>query len=176
MNTLQPQQESFVWSGWVLAIALLGLEELSNVVRQAFERGLIEPRVMGYDDFRRDLQRTLAIPSGWRAFTTTGSGRWRMRLASSRAGTLSPMRPSRIRRGRPAALGMAVWPMPTCPSRLLTRSRVWGGTTPAHVAAARSSRSAASIEDLSRTSDRVSWTKTALRVGAVSSHSDPWSS
>src|SRR4051812_6402556 len=86
------------------------------------------------------------IPSGWRALSTTGSGRWRMRLASSRAGTLSPMRPSRIRRGRPAALGMAVWPMPTCLSRLLTRSRVWGGTTPAHVAAARSSRSAAFTE------------------------------
>src|SRR6185312_2564243 len=29
--TLQPQQESFVWSGWVLAIGLLGLEELSDV-------------------------------------------------------------------------------------------------------------------------------------------------
>src|SRR3712207_2921566 len=66
-----------------------------------------------------------------------------MRLASSRAGTLSSMRPSRIRRGGPAALGMAVWPMQTCLSRLLTRSRVWGGTTPVHVAAARSSRSAA---------------------------------
>src|SRR3954447_21641380 len=50
-DTLQPQQqESFVWSGWVLAIALLGLEALSDIVRQAFERGLIEPRVMGYDD------------------------------------------------------------------------------------------------------------------------------
>src|SRR4051812_49453047 len=42
-DTLQPQQESFVWSGWVLAIALLGLEELSDVVHQAFERGLIDP-------------------------------------------------------------------------------------------------------------------------------------
>src|SRR3954466_9842115 len=73
-DTLQPQQESFVWSGWVLAIALLGLEELSDVVRQAFERGLIEPRVMGYTSNERWL-----IPSGWRAFTTTGSGRWRMR-------------------------------------------------------------------------------------------------
>src|SRR5215204_2409305 len=86
------------------------------------------------------------IPSGWRALSTTGSGRWRMRLASSRAGTLSPMRPSRIRRGGPAALGMAGWPMQTCLSRLLIRSRVWGGTTPVHVAAARSSRSAASTE------------------------------
>jgi hypothetical protein len=42
-DTLQPQQESFVWSGWVLAIGLLGLETLSGVVHQAFGRGLIEP-------------------------------------------------------------------------------------------------------------------------------------
>src|SRR4051812_44703246 len=61
-DTLQPQQESFVGSGWVLAIGLLGLEALSGVVRQAFGRGLIEPMVMGYDDFRRDLERTLADP------------------------------------------------------------------------------------------------------------------
>ena len=67
-DTLQPQQESFVWSGWVLAIALLGLEELSDVVRQAFERGLIDPMVMGYDDFRRDLQRTLADPERMAGF------------------------------------------------------------------------------------------------------------
>ena len=76
-DTLQPQQESFVWSGWVLAIALLGLEELSDVVRQAFERGLIEPMVMGYDDFRRDLRRTLADPELMAGLSTTGSGRWR---------------------------------------------------------------------------------------------------
>jgi len=67
-DTLQPQQESFVWSGWVLAIALLGLEELTDVVRQAFGRGLIEPMVMGYDDFRRDLERTLADPERMAGF------------------------------------------------------------------------------------------------------------
>jgi uncharacterized protein len=67
-DTLQPQQESFVWSGWVLAIALLGLEALSSVVRQAFGRGLIEPMVMGYDDFRRDLERTLADPERMAGF------------------------------------------------------------------------------------------------------------
>src|SRR5215210_5811615 len=59
-DTLQPQHESFVWSGWVLAVALLGLEALSGVVREAFGRGLIEPMVMGYDDFRRGVERTLA--------------------------------------------------------------------------------------------------------------------
>ena len=67
-DTLQPQHESFVWSGWVLAIALLGLEELSDVVRHAFERGLIDPMVMGYDDFRRDLERTLADPARMAGF------------------------------------------------------------------------------------------------------------
>ena len=67
-DTLQPQQESFVWSGWVLAIALLGFEELSDVVRQAFGRGLIEPMVMNYDSFRTDLGRTLADPERMAGF------------------------------------------------------------------------------------------------------------
>src|SRR3954468_16581455 len=67
-DTLQPQQESFVWSGWVLAIGLLGLEALSGVVRQAFGRGLIDPMVMGYDDFRRDLERTRADPARMAGF------------------------------------------------------------------------------------------------------------
>src|SRR4051794_35032705 len=67
-DTLQPQHESFVWSGWVLAIGLLGLEALSDVVRQAFGRGLIEPMVMDYDDFRRDLARTLADPERMAGF------------------------------------------------------------------------------------------------------------
>jgi hypothetical protein len=67
-DTLQPQQESFVWSGWVLAIGLLGLETLSGVVHQAFARGLIDPMVMGYDHFRRDLERTLADPERMAGF------------------------------------------------------------------------------------------------------------
>ena len=73
---------------------LLGLEALSGVVRQAFGRGLIDPMVMDYDDFRRDLERTLADPERMAGFSMTGSGRLRMRLASSRAGTPSRMRPS----------------------------------------------------------------------------------
>ena len=67
-DTMQPQQENFVWSGWVLAIALLGLEEFSDVVRQAFGRGLIEPMVMNYDSFRTDLGRTLADPERMAGF------------------------------------------------------------------------------------------------------------
>ena len=61
-DSMEPQHENFVWSGWVLAIALLGLETLSGIVRQAFARGLIDPMAMRYVDFRRDLSRTLADP------------------------------------------------------------------------------------------------------------------
>jgi uncharacterized protein len=67
-DTLQPQDQSFVWSGWVLAVGLLGLEALSGVVRQAFGRGLIDPMVMGYDDFRRDLERTWTDPERMAGF------------------------------------------------------------------------------------------------------------
>jgi uncharacterized protein len=33
-DSMEPQHEDFVWSGWVLAIALLGLETLSGIVRR----------------------------------------------------------------------------------------------------------------------------------------------
>ena len=56
-DTLQPQSESFVWIGWVTAVAGLGLEGMSDVVRQAFERGLIDPMAMGYGHFQQDLER-----------------------------------------------------------------------------------------------------------------------
>src|SRR4051795_2452608 len=88
------------------------------------------------------------IPSAGGASPTTCLGLLRMRLASSRAGTPSPMRPNRIGRGGPPVLGMADWPTQTRLRRLLIRSRGSGGTTPAHVAAARSSRSAAWAESL----------------------------
>ena len=67
-DALRPQHESFVWSGWVLAVGLLGLEALSDVVRRAFERGLIDPMVMGYEHFREDLGRTLADPERMAGF------------------------------------------------------------------------------------------------------------
>jgi uncharacterized protein len=61
-DTLQPQHESFVWSGWADAVSLLGLEALSGIVQQAFRRGLIDPMVTKYEHFRKDLARTLADP------------------------------------------------------------------------------------------------------------------
>src|SRR3954462_4063162 len=86
------------------------------------------------------------IPSAWRDLSTTRSGRWRMPLASSRAGTLSRMQPSRVRSGGLPVLRTPICPLPTRLCRLLTRLRVWGATIPAHAAAARSSRSAAWTE------------------------------
>src|SRR4051794_10260788 len=86
------------------------------------------------------------IPSAWRALSMTRSGRWRMPLASSRAGTLSRMQPSRVRSGGLPVLRTPICPLPTRLCRLLTRLRVWGATIPAHAAAARSSRSAAWTE------------------------------
>jgi hypothetical protein len=67
-HTMQPQQESFVWVGWADAVSLLGLEALSDLVRQAFERGLIDPTIMGYKHFRKDLAQTLADPERMAGF------------------------------------------------------------------------------------------------------------
>ena len=144
-DALQPQHESFVWVGWHSAIALLGLETMSGVVRQAFERGLIDPMVTNYDHFREDLGRTLADPermaglrhddiapledaigelSGWYAFSDASKRDRERRSARELAGA------------RPRAPQL----------RPPTRSRMSAGTIPARVAAARSSRSAACTE------------------------------
>src|SRR4051794_10191467 len=67
-DALRPRHESFVWYGWTWAVALLGLEAMSDVVRRAFGRGLIDPMVTTYDLFRRDLGRTLADPERMAGF------------------------------------------------------------------------------------------------------------
>jgi uncharacterized protein len=106
-DALRPQHESFVWYGWTLAVALLGLEAMSGVVRQAFARGLIDPMVTNHDLFREDLGRTLADPermagfrhdkiapfedaigelSGWYAFSDAAKQDRARRLAREVAG------------------------------------------------------------------------------------------
>ena len=71
-DALRPRHASFVWYGWTAAIALLGLEAMSGVVRRAFERGLIDPMVTSYDLFREDLGRTLADPERMAGFGHDG--------------------------------------------------------------------------------------------------------
>src|SRR3954453_15147118 len=40
-DALRPQHESFVWYGWTLAVALLGLEARAGVVREGLGRGRV---------------------------------------------------------------------------------------------------------------------------------------
>jgi hypothetical protein len=71
-ETLQAEEGSFVWVGWTMAVGLLGLEALSDLVRQAFERGLIDPMFMDYDHFRKDLEQALAAPEDVERFEREG--------------------------------------------------------------------------------------------------------
>src|SRR3954467_5768712 len=95
-----------------------------------------------------------------------------MPLASSRARTPSRMRPSGIRSGGPPIPGVAAWPLPTRLCRLLTRSRVSAATIPAHVTAARSTRSAAWTESLFGRRYRACCEESAQHTGAISCFSD----
>ena len=66
-DSLQPQDECYVWDGWQGAIAMLGLSELKPLVKQAFERGFISPGWLGFEDFEQDLQCTIdgKVPPSW---------------------------------------------------------------------------------------------------------------
>ena len=67
---LLPQDECYVWSGWQSAVALLGLEELRPLVKQAFERGFISPTWLSFADFESDLQETISgAPESWLRLT-----------------------------------------------------------------------------------------------------------
>jgi hypothetical protein len=59
---LEPQQDCYVWSGWLDAVAWLGLTELKPLVQQAFQRGSIDPTWLSFSDFEDDLQHTLDHP------------------------------------------------------------------------------------------------------------------
>jgi Protein of unknown function (DUF1186)/SEC-C motif len=60
---LQPRDGSFVWHGWQSAIAMLGLVEMKEVVKQAFDRGIIDNRWLSYEDFESDLEHAVANPT-----------------------------------------------------------------------------------------------------------------
>src|SRR5262249_52876279 len=59
---LEPQQDCVVWIGWQSAIALLGLEELTPLVKQAYDCGFSDPGFQSFDDFKTDLQWALEHP------------------------------------------------------------------------------------------------------------------
>jgi hypothetical protein len=64
-KNLRPQANCFVWAGWQNAIAMLGLEELAPLVKEAFRREYIEPTHCDYDWFLDDLQRSMEAPADY---------------------------------------------------------------------------------------------------------------
>jgi hypothetical protein len=61
-SELKPEPSCFVWEGWQAAIAALGLVELQPQVKQAFERGWVDPTSLSFEDFEEDLNATLQSP------------------------------------------------------------------------------------------------------------------
>jgi Protein of unknown function (DUF1186) len=59
-SELQPQTECAAWTGWSIAIALLGLVELKPMVELAFKRSSIPAYVMSFKHFEADLQQAIA--------------------------------------------------------------------------------------------------------------------
>jgi len=62
-SSLQPQSEHYVWVGWESAVASLGLNELSGLVDEAFDRGFIDPGIVTKDNFRREMKAALSDPN-----------------------------------------------------------------------------------------------------------------
>src|ERR1700730_10030207 len=50
-SQLEPQKDCYVWSGWVDAVAWLGLTELKPLVQQVFQRGSINPVWLRFNEF-----------------------------------------------------------------------------------------------------------------------------
>lgn len=54
-DDLQDEPGNFVWEGWQSAIAMLGLDELTPLVKLAFEQELVEPHICEFRHFEEDL-------------------------------------------------------------------------------------------------------------------------
>ncbi|HZU90396.1 MAG TPA: DUF1186 domain-containing protein [Stellaceae bacterium] len=61
-TAIRPQAECFVWFGWQSTIAVLGLSELTPLVRQAFDRGFVDRHWLDFTDFEEDLAAAIARP------------------------------------------------------------------------------------------------------------------
>jgi len=60
---LQPRDDCYVWSGWVGAIAMLGLTELTSIVKEAFDRGIVHRSWLSYADFETSLEHAVQNPT-----------------------------------------------------------------------------------------------------------------
>ena len=61
-DEILPQAQCCVWRGWQSAVAMLGLSELTILVRRAFDRGFIDRSWLGFEDFQRNLRWAIKRP------------------------------------------------------------------------------------------------------------------
>ena len=61
-SQLEPRGDCFVWSGWIDAVAWLGLAELKPLAQQAFQRGSIDPEWLTFKEFEEELQYSVDHP------------------------------------------------------------------------------------------------------------------
>ena len=59
---MRPQAQNYVWVGWQSAIAMLGMGDLTVLVKKAFDRGFIDSHVLGFNHFEEDLRRGIERP------------------------------------------------------------------------------------------------------------------
>ena len=92
---LEAEPGCFVWNGWQGAIAMLGLSEAAARVKDAFDRGMIDPSWLAYTDFEDDLDYALAHPEAPHGTGSENTVPSTIRSASSRAGMASATSTSR---------------------------------------------------------------------------------
>jgi hypothetical protein len=61
-SQLEPQQDCYVWSGWLEAVAWLGLTDLKPLAQEVFQHRSIDPRWLTFKDFEQDLQYSVDHP------------------------------------------------------------------------------------------------------------------
>ena len=61
-DKLQSCNNSFVWDGWVSAVSTAGFEDMTPLVKRAFDEGRLEEDLMDFEDFEKDLQHGLSHP------------------------------------------------------------------------------------------------------------------
>jgi hypothetical protein len=110
-DKLRPVEDCWVWHGWQESIAVLGLADLRPLVKEAFERGWIDPFWLKFEDFEDDLARGVAgLPiRSWH--DSDEHELWGDSLAefSTWAGFRAEAQRDREKSGRTAG-DLAVWP------------------------------------------------------------------
>jgi hypothetical protein len=62
-SQLEPKEDCYVWSGWLDAVAWLGLTELKPLAQEVFQRGSIDPTWLSFRDFEQGLQYSVDHPA-----------------------------------------------------------------------------------------------------------------